>query len=119
MLVAQAYSPLLDGNQQAVRRHVTAAQQKCPASLAPRLSPESRLSSRRSSALNEKSPLAEMACPIYAWRSTQILAGTYDTPLGPISFKASPDGEIIQTQLYVAQMKMDEDGKNGKLVYVG
>jgi branched-chain amino acid transport system substrate-binding protein len=48
----------------------------------------------------------------------QLIAGTYDTPLGEISFKASPGGEIIQKQSYVAQIKMDQGGTSGKWVFV-
>ncbi len=43
--------------------------------------------------------------------NAQILAGTYDTPIGPISF--SPEGEINQQAYYVAQIKMSADGSSG------
>lgn len=46
----------------------------------------------------------------------QILKGTYDTPLGEISF--TPDGEVIQKKFYVAQIKMESDGKQGKFVFL-
>lgn len=46
----------------------------------------------------------------------QILKGTYDTPLGEISF--TPDGEVIQKKFYVAQIKMAPDGKTGKFVFL-
>ncbi len=46
----------------------------------------------------------------------QILAGEYDTPLGKIAF--DPEGEIKQSQFYVAQVKMDADGKNGKFAFM-
>lgn len=45
-----------------------------------------------------------------------VLAGTYETPLGKISF--DPEGEIKQEQFYVAQIKMDADGRGGKFVFV-
>jgi len=41
----------------------------------------------------------------------KILVGQYDTPLGKISF--TPDGEIMQQQFYVAQVKINPDGKTG------
>lgn len=41
----------------------------------------------------------------------QMLKGTYDTPIGPISF--TPGGEINQQAYYVAQIKMSEDGSTG------
>ena len=40
-----------------------------------------------------------------------ILKGQYDTPLGKISF--TPDGEVMQQQFYVAQVKVNPDGKTG------
>ncbi len=46
----------------------------------------------------------------------QILQGKYDTPLGEISF--TPDGEVIQKQFYVAQIKMNPDGKSGKFAFL-
>ncbi len=46
----------------------------------------------------------------------QILAGKYDTPLGPISF--TPEGEVNQSQFYVAQIKMNPDGVTGTFNYI-
>ncbi len=45
-----------------------------------------------------------------------VLSGTYDTPLGPIAF--DPEGEIKQQRFYVAQIKMDRGGKNGRFVLI-
>ncbi|RAM51396.1 MAG: branched-chain amino acid ABC transporter substrate-binding protein [Hapalosiphonaceae cyanobacterium JJU2] len=46
----------------------------------------------------------------------QILAGKYNTPLGEISF--SPEGEIVQKDFYVAQIKMEKDGNTGKFAFI-
>jgi branched-chain amino acid transport system substrate-binding protein len=46
----------------------------------------------------------------------QILIGNYETPLGKISF--DPEGEIKQEKFYVAQIKMDESGTNGKFTFL-
>jgi branched-chain amino acid transport system substrate-binding protein len=46
----------------------------------------------------------------------QVLAGNYITPLGKIAF--TPEGEIIQSQFYIAQIKMDVDGKNGTFKFI-
>jgi branched-chain amino acid transport system substrate-binding protein len=71
------------------------------------------------SALDKKSPLAKMDLSALRMElQKQLIAGTYDTPLGEISFKASPGGEIIQKQSYVAQIKMDQGGTSGKWVFV-
>lgn len=45
-----------------------------------------------------------------------LLAGTYQTPLGEISF--TPEGEIVQKQFYVARIVMDADGNNGKFTFL-
>ena len=44
--------------------------------------------------------------------NTQMLAGRYDTPLGPLSF--TPEGEVVQQKFYVAQIRMNADGKTGR-----
>jgi branched-chain amino acid transport system substrate-binding protein len=45
-----------------------------------------------------------------------VLAGGYDTPLGPISF--TPTGELVQEKYYVAQIKMNEDGQTGQFIFI-
>ena len=54
-----------------------------------------------------------------------IQTGTYDTPLGKLTFTRAKDDkgvekgvEVNQTVFHVAQIKMDPDGKNGKFAYV-
>jgi branched-chain amino acid transport system substrate-binding protein len=46
----------------------------------------------------------------------ELLAGRYDTPLGPIRFR--PDGEVVQQRFYVAQVKMDGTGRQGRFALV-
>ena len=41
-----------------------------------------------------------------------LLAGSYDTPLGPLRF--TPDGEVLQQRFYVAQVRMQPDGRGGR-----
>ncbi|TAD92922.1 MAG: branched-chain amino acid ABC transporter substrate-binding protein, partial [Oscillatoriales cyanobacterium] len=54
-------------------------------------------------------PLGELRTSL----NQQLLGGKYDTPLGEISF--TPEGEINQKEFYVARIKMEADGNNGKL----
>ena len=42
----------------------------------------------------------------------ELLAGHYDTPLGPIHFR--PDGEVVQGRFYVAQVTMNPNGRDGQ-----
>ena len=46
----------------------------------------------------------------------QILAGKYNTPLGEITFTS--EGEVNQKNFYVAQIKMNADGKTGSFSYL-
>ncbi|MDX2243296.1 MAG: ABC transporter substrate-binding protein [Leptolyngbyaceae cyanobacterium bins.302] len=46
----------------------------------------------------------------------QLLKGKYSTPLGEISF--TPEGEIVQQEFYVAQIKMNPDGSDGKFTFL-
>jgi branched-chain amino acid transport system substrate-binding protein len=41
-----------------------------------------------------------------------LLAGTYQTPLGDIRF--TPDGEVVQKNFFVAQVRMNPDGRSGR-----
>ena len=63
--------------------------------------------------LNKREPLKGM--PLRQARlllNKEILSGTYNTPLGKISF--SRDGEVKQESFYVAEVQMDPDGKIGR-----
>ncbi len=42
----------------------------------------------------------------------ELLAGRYDTPLGPIHFR--PDGEVVQGRFYVAEVSMNASGRDGR-----
>jgi branched-chain amino acid transport system substrate-binding protein len=46
----------------------------------------------------------------------ELLSGRYDTPLGPIRFR--PDGEVVQGRFYVAEVRMDSTGRNGRFTLV-
>ena len=70
-------------------------------------------------ALDKKTPIAGMdLAKLRTELNKQIIAGTYHTPLGEISFKASPGGEIIQKDFYIAQIKMESDGTKGAFVFL-
>jgi branched-chain amino acid transport system substrate-binding protein len=46
----------------------------------------------------------------------ELLAGRYETPLGPIRF--STDGEVVQSRFYVAEVKMAPGGREGRFALV-
>jgi branched-chain amino acid transport system substrate-binding protein len=67
--------------------------------------------------LDKKTPLSSLSlADLRTQLNQQILAGSYETPLGKISF--TPEGEINQEQFYVAQIKMDASGQNGQFTFV-
>ncbi len=117
--MAQAYSPLLDTplNKQFVA-DFEAAQQKSPGQFSAQSFAAVQVIVEALKALNEQSPIADMPLPdLRKALNAQILAGaTVDTPLGPISL--DPEGEINQTQFYVAQVKMNADGQTGSFELV-
>ncbi|MBD2207973.1 ABC transporter substrate-binding protein [Calothrix sp. FACHB-1219] len=46
----------------------------------------------------------------------ELLKGTYQTPLGEIAF--TPVGDVIQKEFYVAQLKMEANGNQGKFAFL-
>ena len=46
----------------------------------------------------------------------EVLSGRYDTPLGPISFTS--DGEVVQDRFYVAEVRMQPNGRDGHFALV-
>ncbi|MFM8524334.1 MAG: ABC transporter substrate-binding protein [Cyanobacteriota bacterium] len=46
----------------------------------------------------------------------ELLAGRYETPLGTIRF--TPDGEVVQSRFYVAEVQMAPGGRDGRFALV-
>ncbi|BAZ38032.1 extracellular ligand-binding receptor [Calothrix sp. NIES-4101] len=68
-------------------------------------------------ALDKKTKISVLSLPqLRTELNKEILAGKYDTPVGEISF--TPTGEVVQKDFYVAQIKMDKDGNNGKFAFI-
>ena len=120
ILVAQAYSPELKSKvNDEFKGMYKDRQKKDPPQFSAQAFTGVQVFVEALAALDKKSPLAKMDLAALRMElQKQLIAGTYDTPLGEISFKASPGGEIIQKQSYVAQIKMDQGGTSGKWVYV-
>lgn len=68
-------------------------------------------------ALDAKSKVTGMPLPqLRTELNKQLLTGKYDTPLGEIAF--TPIGEVVQKDFYVAQLKVDPEGGNGKFAFL-
>ncbi len=119
LLIAQAYSPAAPGDINAAFR--AAFQAQAPNQEPPQFTAQSftgvQVVVDALTALDKKTPISGMALSdLRVALEAQILAGTYDTPLGQISFQ--PDGELNQSAFYVAQIKMNADGTTGSFVFL-
>ena len=118
VLIAQAYSPELpDEINTAFREAYKAQNKKEPPQFSAQAFTGVQVFVESLKALDTKIkvntlPLDQLRTQL----NQQILAGTYKTPLGDIAF--DPEGEIKQNQFYVAQIKMDADGTNGKFTFL-
>jgi branched-chain amino acid transport system substrate-binding protein len=118
LIVAQAYSPELSNEVNTAFREAYKKQNKKePPQFSAQAFTGVQVFVEALKALDSKTKLSTL--PLEQLRTKlnqQILAGKYNTPLGEIAF--TPQGEIIQKQFYVAQIKMDSDGKNGKFTFL-
>jgi branched-chain amino acid transport system substrate-binding protein len=118
MIVAQAYSPELSNDINTTFREAYKKQkQKEPPQFSAQAFTAVQVFVEALKALDSKTKLSTL--PLEQLRTQlnkQVLVGKYETPLGEIAF--TPQGEVLQKQFYVAQIKMDQDGKNGKFTFL-
>jgi branched-chain amino acid transport system substrate-binding protein len=118
ILIAQAYSPETDNEiNKAFLAAYTKQQMKQPPQFTAQTFTGVQVFVEALSKLDSEKKLANLDLKTLRTElNTAILASSYDTPLGKIAF--DPEGEIKQEQFYVAQIKMEPDGKNGKFVFI-
>lgn len=118
IMIAQAYSPEQPGEINQVFRTTYQNQfKKEPPQFSAQAFTAVQVYVEALNALDEKTDISKM--PLAQLRTElnkQLLSGKYQTPLGEIAF--TPEGEIIQNEFYVAQIKMDADGNTGKFAYM-
>ena len=119
LLIAQAYSPEADTP---INRAFVAAYAKAKAGAVPpqfsaqafaayQVLAESLRSLQTS--LPPGGSLAALPRPELRRKlNAALLKGTFQTPLGEIRF--TPDGEVLQKNFYVAQVRMNADGRSGR-----
>jgi branched-chain amino acid transport system substrate-binding protein len=114
ILIAQAYSPeLVSELNKAFRQAYKAQNQEEPPQFSAQAFTGVQVFVEALKGLDSKTKIKTL--PLEQLRiqlNEQILNGEYETPLGKIAF--DPDGEIKQGEFYVAQIKMNPDGKKGK-----
>ena len=118
VLIAQAYSPEQPGAINAAFREAYRNQfKKEPPQFSAQAFTGVQVFVDALKAVDKQSKVSQTALPdLRVALNKQILAGKYDTPLGTISF--TPEGEIVQKEFYVAQIKMDANGNSGKFAYL-
>jgi branched-chain amino acid transport system substrate-binding protein len=118
VLIAQAYSPAFDNpiNKEFLAAY-TAEQKKQPPQFSAQTFTAVQVFVEALRVVDKAKPLKDMDVKTQRIELNKaVLAGKYETPLGPISI--DPEGEIIQDKFYVAQIKMDADGKSGEFTFV-
>ncbi len=118
VLIAQAYSPELPSEiNKAFRDAYVKQNKKEPPQFSAQAFTGVQVFVEALKALDSKTKLNTLSLEqLRTQLNQQILAGKYDTPVGEISF--DPEGEVQQSQFYVAQIKMDAEGKNGKFTFL-
>ena len=118
ILIAQAYSPEVSNEiNKAFREAYQAQNKKEPPQFSAQAFTGVQIFVEALRTLDNKTKLNTLSLDALRTQlNEQILAGTYETPLGQIAF--TPEGEIKQNEFYVAQIKMDQDGKNGKFAFL-
>lgn len=118
ILVAQAYSPNHKNSiNQAFREAYTSRYKQSPPQFSAQGFTAVQVFVEALRNVDRKQKLKEQSLEQQRINLNQeILAGQYDTPLGKISF--TPEGEIVQQQFYVAQIKMDPDGERGEFAFL-
>ncbi|GHF45879.1 branched-chain amino acid transport system substrate-binding protein [Deinococcus metalli] len=117
VIIAQAYSPAqASAANQVFVKEYTAQYKKAPPQFAAQAYAGVQVMVEALKAIDRKKKLNtwELA-DLRVELNKQILAGKYNTPLGPIAF--DKEGEVQQKEFYVAQIKM-KDAKNGTFVYL-
>jgi branched-chain amino acid transport system substrate-binding protein len=118
VLIAQAYSPEYPGEINKIFRQAYIEQyKKEPAQFTGQAFTAVQVYVEALKELDKKTKISTL--PLDKLRTElnkQIISGEYDTPLGKIGF--TPVGDVVQSEFYVAQIKMDKDGNTGKFVFI-
>jgi len=118
VLIAQAYSPEYPGEiNAAFRKAYTEEYKKEPPQFSAQAFAAVQVYVEALKALDNKSKVNKLQLPeLRTQLNKEILAGKYNTPLGEIGF--TPVGEVVQKDFYVAQIKMEKDGSQGKFSFL-
>ncbi|KAM3104860.1 ABC transporter substrate-binding protein [Phormidesmis sp. 146-20] len=118
ILIAQAYSPEHPGEVNKAFRSAYQAQfKKEPPQFSAQAFTAIQVYVEALKTIDAQTKVSQKALPDLRVALNQtLLKGQYETPIGAISF--TPEGDIVQKEFYVAQIKMDADGNNGKFAFL-
>ena len=118
ILIAQAYSPDHVGEINNVFRTTYTNQfKKAPPQFSAQAFSAVQVYVEALKALDKKNKISQLPLPqLRTELNKQLLIGKYETPLGQIAF--TPEGEVIQKEFYVAQIKMEPNGRDGKFAFL-
>jgi len=119
LLIAQAYSPEFKSEvNDTFRSMYKGMRDKDPTQLSAQSFTAVQVFVEALRAVDKETPIAGMdLATLRIDLNRQLMSGTYNTPLGEISFTPSPGGEINQKYSYMAWVKMAPDGTTGRFVY--
>ena len=119
ILIAQAYSPELDTpiNRAFLRLHQRANPEQPPSQITAQAFTAYQVLAEAIARLQLRGKLQGITLgQARTVLMQELLSGSYDTPLGPIRFR--PDGEVVQGRFYVAEVRMQPDGRRGRFTLV-
>ena len=118
IIIAQAYSPELKNPiNTEFRKLYTEQNKKEPPQFSAQAFTGVQVFVEALRTLDKTTKVSTLALPqLRTQLNDTLLTGKYETPIGEISF--TPEGEIVQKQFYVAQIKMEADGNSGKFTFL-
>ncbi len=118
IIIAQAYSPEMKNEVNTTFRQIyTEQNKKEPPQFTAQAFTGVQVFVEALRTLDKTNKLGTLSLPqLRTQLNDTLLTGKYVTPLGEISF--TPEGEIVQKQFFVAQIKMEADGNSGKFTFI-
>ncbi|MEH1836652.1 MAG: ABC transporter substrate-binding protein [Nostoc sp.] len=118
VIVAQAYSPVYASEiNTAFRKAYLEQYHREPPQVSAQAFAALQVYVEALQSLDKKSNINKLTLPqLRTELNKELLRGKYQTPLGEIAF--TPEGDVIQKEFYVAQLKMEPNGVNGKFSFL-
>ncbi|MEH2141943.1 ABC transporter substrate-binding protein [Nostoc sp.] len=118
VIVAQAYSPVYASEiNTAFRKAYLEQYHREPPQVSAQAFAALQVYVEAFQSLDKKTNINKLTLPqLRTELNKELLRGKYQTPLGEIAF--TPVGDVIQKEFYVAQLKMEPNGINGKFSFL-